>query len=149
MPDHSWLGATMVVAGVGIPVMAALNGGLGTKLDNPVQAATILFTLALACCLVLLWLQPRELTVDLVAAAPPHFYLGGLLVAFYVLAITWIAPIIGVGNAIMLVLTGQLFASALIDHSGWLGAPVSPLSSVRAVGILLMALGILLARRPM
>ena len=33
----------MCVAGIGIPVMAALNGGLGAKLQNPALATTILF----------------------------------------------------------------------------------------------------------
>ena len=32
----------MLVAGIGIPVMATLNGGLGIKLQSPALAATIL-----------------------------------------------------------------------------------------------------------
>lgn len=34
----------MLLAGLGIPVMAALNGGLGARLQSPVLAATILFS---------------------------------------------------------------------------------------------------------
>ena len=33
----------MCIAGFGIPVMAALNGSLGSKLDSPALAASILF----------------------------------------------------------------------------------------------------------
>ena len=47
--SNAWvLSAIMVVAGIGIPVMAALNSGLGTRLGHPVLAAAILFALALA-----------------------------------------------------------------------------------------------------
>lgn len=37
----------MLVAGIGIPVMATLNGGLGARLQSPALAAAILFFVAL------------------------------------------------------------------------------------------------------
>jgi transporter family-2 protein len=36
-------GLLMCAAGIGIPVMAALNAGLGTKLNSPALATSILF----------------------------------------------------------------------------------------------------------
>ena len=82
-----------------------------------------------------------------VPAQPKHLLLAGFLVAFYVLSITWIAPRFGVGNAIFCVLLGQLLAASVIDHFGLLGAVVRPLSLMRASGIGLMALGVLLTQR--
>lgn len=38
----------MLIAGLGIPVMAALNAGLGAKLENPMLASTVLFVVAIA-----------------------------------------------------------------------------------------------------
>jgi transporter family-2 protein len=35
---------------------------------------------------------------------------------------TWVAPKFGVGNAICMVLLGQLISMAIIDHYGLLGA---------------------------
>ena len=142
-----WMAATMVLAGMGIPLMAALNGGLGLRLGSPVMAATILFALALIASITLLSLQPGGPRPGF-GDVPVYFYLGGLLVAFYVLAVTRIAPVIGVGNAIMLVLMGQLMAAAAIDHLGLLGAPRAPLSAQRAGGIATMLVGIVLARWP-
>ncbi len=141
------MGAIMVVAGFGIPVMASLNSGLGARLENPVLAATILFALALALTIAVLIVRGTPLVVHVVHT-PLTFYLGGFLVAFYVLSITWIAPKIGVGNAIFLVLLGQLIASALVDHYGWFGAPQSSLTLCRCFGIALMVIGILLAGKP-
>ena len=60
---------------------------------------------------------------------PKYLLLGGFLVAFYVLSVTWIAPRFGVGNAVFCVLLGQMLAASVIDHFGLFGAVARPLSS--------------------
>ena len=75
-------------------------------------------------------------------AAPKHLFLAGVLITFYVLSITFIAPKFGVGNAVFFVLLGQLISAALIDHFGLFGAQINPLSMTRAGGIFLMAVGV-------
>ncbi len=106
----------MFAAGIGIPILAALNAALGTRIGSPAAAALVLF-------------------------------LAGVLIAFYVLTITYIAPLFGVGNAVFFVLLGQLAAAAAIDHFGLFGARVTPLSFTRAAGIALMAAGLALTQR--
>jgi transporter family-2 protein len=140
------LSLIMVMAGIGIPVMAALNGALGSRLGNPAQAATLLFAFALVLSVFVLVIQPKPVTFKL-GTVPPQYFLGGLFVAFYVLAVTFIGPKIGVGNAIVLVLLGQTLASAIIDHYGWFGAPITHLSSERVIGFLLVVGGVLMARQ--
>ena len=39
--------AVMLLTGIGVPVLAALNAGLGTRLGHPMAASVILFALAL------------------------------------------------------------------------------------------------------
>jgi transporter family-2 protein len=135
----------MLAAGIGIPLLAALNAALGVRLGAPVAAAAILFAVAFAAtALGLLVTGPGALRGAL--AAPPHLFLAGLLVAFYVLSITFIAPRIGVGNAVFFVLLGQLVSAAAIDHFGLFGAVQSPLSAMRAGGIAVMALGVWLTQ---
>jgi transporter family-2 protein len=68
-------------------------------------------------------------------------------VAFYVLSVTWIAPRFGVGNAVFCVLLGQMLAASVIDHFGLFGAVVRSFNLMRASGIGLMALGVLLIQR--
>ena len=36
----------MLLAGIGIPILAALNAALGVRLGNPAAAATLLFLVA-------------------------------------------------------------------------------------------------------
>ncbi|MCM2563833.1 DMT family transporter [Lutimaribacter sp. EGI FJ00015] len=144
-PTHFYA-LTMLAAGIGIPVLAALNAQLGARLGSPVAAAVVLFCVALLTSLVVLVLTgPRPILA--LASAPRHLMLAGLLVAFYILSITFIAPHFGVGNAVFFVLLGQLLSAALIDHFGLFGARVSPVSLTRAGGIALMAAGVFLTQR--
>ncbi|MEM8648276.1 MAG: DMT family transporter, partial [Pseudomonadota bacterium] len=80
--------------------------------------------------------------------APTILYAAGILFAVYILSITFLAPRIGVGNAVFLVLLGQLISSAIIDHFGLFGAPQVPITVKRMIGIAVMAVGVMLARRP-
>ncbi|MEL7099499.1 MAG: DMT family transporter [Pseudomonadota bacterium] len=131
----------MLLAGVGIPVLAALNAALGRLIGSPASAAVVLFVVALLVSLataLITGIRP----IALVGGAPRHLLLAGALIAFYVLTITYIAPHFGVGNAVFFVLLGQLISAAAIDHFGLFGAQVSPLNLTRAAGIGLMAFGV-------
>lgn len=136
----------MFAAGLGIPVLAALNGALGRYIGSPALAAAVLFVVAFGvAALVTVLTAPHD--ASKLASAPKHLFLAGTLVAFYVLTITWIAPIIGVGNAVFMVLLGQVVAAAIIDHFGLLGAVQSPISLMRAAGIAVMTTGLVLIQK--
>lgn len=138
--------AIMFAAGIGIPMLAALNASLGTRIGSPAAAALILFIIALiVAAVVTLFTGPAALKT--VPAQPKHLLLAGMLIAFYVLSITYIAPHFGVGNAVFFVLLGQLVAAAAIDHFGLFGARETPLSFSRASGIALMAAGVALTQK--
>ena len=136
----------MFAAGVGIPIMATLNAGLGQQLQSPVAATVILFGVGLVLSGLALAFAGVPSSARL-KAVEPWPYLGAVLVVFYILAVTWAAPRIGVGNAIFFVLLGQLIAAAVIDHYGLWGAIKSALTLRRAVGIVVMAVGVYLARK--
>ena len=148
MPPALGYAATMFLAGVGIPILAALNAALGVRLGSPTAAAVVLFLVALLAAALTMALTGGTKALASLPAQPRHLFLAGLLIAFYVLTITWIAPRFGVGNAVFFVLLGQLAAAALIDHYALFGARQATLTPLRAFGIALMAVGVLLARRP-
>ncbi|MBV7378837.1 DMT family transporter [Maritimibacter dapengensis] len=137
---------TMLAAGIGIPILAALNAGLGQKIGNPFATGVVLFSVALAVGIVAALVSGPQALAKL-PDAPRHLYLAGLFVAFYVLSITWVAPHFGVGNAVFFVLLGQLISAALIDQYGLFGAKLSPISMTRAAGIAVMALGVWLTQK--
>lgn len=139
--------AIMLATGFGVPVLAALNAQLGGRIGSPAVAASVLFAIALiAAAAVMLWTAgPGALAA--LPSQPPHLFLGGLLIAFYVLSVTWIAPRFGIGNAIFCVLLGQLVSAAAIDHFGLMGAIPRPLDATRITGLALMAVGVAMAQR--
>ena len=143
MAHHAFI---MLLAGIGIPILAALNAALGGKIGSPAAAATVLFAVAFLCCAAVVLITGPAAFARL-AQAPRHLLLAGVLIAFYVLAITYIAPTFGVGNAVFFVLLGQLASAALIDHFGLFGARVSPLNGTRALGIAVMATGVFITQK--
>jgi transporter family-2 protein len=147
IPETFRYAVVMLAAGIGIPILAALNAQLGGRIGSPAAAATILFVVAFAGALVALLLTAGPSALAKAPAQPKHLFLAGLLVAFYVLSITWIAPKFGVGNAVFFVLLGQLVSAALIDHFGLMAALSKPISLTRAAGIALMAAGVLLTQK--
>lgn len=136
----------MLLAGIGVPLLAALNAALGTRVGSPAAAATVLFIVALASSAIVTLLTGSD-AFRALANAPKHLFLGGVLIAFYVLTITYVAPRFGVGNAVFFVLLGQLISAAAIDHFGLFGARVSPVSSTRMLGIALMAAGVFVTQK--
>ena len=129
------LSLLMFATGVCIPVMATWNSRLGAELES---------LGAIVCGIAMLILGlPKQHWFG----ATPLYYAGGLVVAFYILAITWTAPRIGVANAVFFVLLGQIVSAALIDQFGLFGALKSPLTTLRIIGIVFMVIGTYLARR--
>jgi transporter family-2 protein len=137
----------MLVAGLGIPIMAALNGSLGVKIQSPALATSILFIVGGIISLGFLYVSrgmPKYIPFE---SIPVYSYFGGFFVIFYILSITWVAPKFGVGNAVSFVLLGQLISMAIIDHYSFLGAPQNTISFQRLIGLLLMVAGVFMAVR--
>ena len=138
----------MVAAGIGIPILAALNAGLGTRIGNPTTAGAIGIGVAfgVAAIVAISAGLPRD---PQWSAVPAQYYFGGVFMAFYLMSITWVAPRFGVGNAVFCVLLGQMICAAAIDHFGLFGSPRSSIGLVRISGVGLMIIGLYLARKPM
>jgi transporter family-2 protein len=137
----------MLLTGIGIPILAALNGGLGGRLGSPMAASMILFGLAFLIATTGALATGSVGQIRFSSDIPFHFYFGGLFVAFYVISVTFIAPKFGVGNAIFFVLVGQLISAAVIDHYALFGSLRFPVDAKRLAGIALMVAGVYLARR--
>lgn len=136
----------MLVAGIGIPVMAAMNANLGQHVGGPVAATAILFGVGFALSALVLMVAGVPSFAQL-GSGRPIYYLGAAFMLFYALAITFAAPRIGIGNAVFFVLLGQLIASATIDHFGLFGAITTAITPRRLIGIALMAAGVYMARK--
>jgi transporter family-2 protein len=134
-------------AGALIPLMAILNAGLARGVGGPIQASVVLFSIALlASLLVAVTAMVRIPDLPAIVRIPPFQYAGGIIVAFYVLSITFLAPRFGVGNAILFAVTAQLLSSAVIDHFALAGATLRPLTSLRLLGLAFVIIGVVLTQ---
>tara|TARA_R100000908_G_scaffold59827_1_gene36630 strand:+ start:1138 stop:1599 length:462 start_codon:yes stop_codon:yes gene_type:complete len=141
------LAAMMFAAGLGIPVFAALNAGLGQQLGGPVAATAVTFAIGFVIATAMLVFTgfPAASTFTF---ERPWLWIGAVVMLFYATSVAYSAPRIGLGNAIFFVLLGQIVAAAIIDHFGLLGSIQSAIAPKRALGLAVMAFGLYLARKP-
>jgi transporter family-2 protein len=134
-------------AGALIPLMAILNAGLARATGGTVQATALLFATGLTASLVVAAATRTPLpTIQTLAHIAPSKYAGGVIVGFYILSITFLAPRFGVGNAILFAVTAQLLTSAFIDNFGLAGATLRPLTTMRAIGLFIVVAGVVITQ---
>ena len=139
-------GGFSLIAGLGIPVMVALNSSLGIKLNSSNAAVVVLFFTGL-CLSILVFILSEQNTTNKLNNISPVYYFGGAIVVLYIVVVTWIAPKFGVGSTIFFVLLGQLLSAAIIDHYGLFGAVQYSIDYKRILGITIMAIGVFLAQK--
>jgi transporter family-2 protein len=137
-----------LVGGAGVVVQVGINSALRHYAGQPIWATLVSFvvgTSALAVC----FLASRQAwpTRTQFAGAPWWIWVGGLLGAFYVLTSVIAGPRLGAAAYLGCVITGQLVASVLIDHFGWVGFPVHTASPGRIIGAILLLAGVALVLR--
>lgn len=137
-----------LVAGFGLTVQVGMNSQLRKVLQSANLAALVSFlvgTVALVLLLVVLRVPVPERAV--LANVPVWAWFGGLLGAFYVASSTIVAVELGATTLLALALLGQLSTALVIDHFGWLGLPVNPVTWTRVGGVALLGLGVWLISR--
>ncbi len=132
-----------IAAGVGVAVQFGVNGQLRRVSDQPIWASFISFvvgTMALLLCVIATrraWPSGGQFV-----HAPWWVWIGGLLGAFYVVVSVVAGPRIGSTALVACVIVGQVGASVVIDHFGWVGYAVHPISPGRIVGAVLLLAGV-------
>jgi len=139
--------AAMLVGGAFLALQAPTNALLVRPLGSPVNAALVSFlvgSVGLAVAAIALQARP-----DFAAARalPWYAWLGGLYGAVLVAALAYAAPRIGVAASLTLIVAAQTVAALALDHFGWLGLPVRPITLVKLAGVALIVGGVLLVRR--
>lgn len=136
-----------ISAGFAGSIQAAVLGRLGDRVGT-IEAVGFSMLIAGTTGILVLLVARRSLGgIGHAFHQPLWMWLGGILSAFIVLAITFAAPKIGVAAAIGLIITGNLVVAAAIDRFGWFGVERIALEWTRVLGILLLAGGAALLLR--
>ena len=136
-----------LLAGAMLPVQAALNARLGRTLGSPVWAAAVsgavLTIVLVAIGIVAVRSLPR--TVGLMTV-PWWAWTGGLCGALVLAATAAVAPRLGAGTMIAMVVVGQVLCSIALDQFGALGLVGHPIDLRRVVAAVLIVAGALLIK---
>jgi bacterial/archaeal transporter family-2 protein len=137
-----------VTAGFGLALQIGMNSQLRKVLQNANTAALISFLVGTAALVLLLLATRTALPArDTLAGVPAWAWFGGLFGAFYVAISTVVASELGAASLLALALMGQMTMALLLDHFGWLGLPINPVTWVRLAGVALVGAGVWLVSR--
>lgn len=142
--------AYLITAFIGglLAVQVGLNAIMRSHSGSALSAALINFVIgSIGLALVLLATRTPLPTGAQLAGAPWWAWLAGLGGAAYVASSAVVGPLIGGAAFIAFVVAGQMLASMLLDHYGWLGFPERPADIGRIVGALLVVAGVVLLAR--
>jgi transporter family-2 protein len=135
-----------VLLGVVLTVQVATNAQLGKALGNPYIPATVNMVIGFFATVVLAWSLTSEWpSRELLRAAPWYaWFTGGIMGVIYLTGTILLAPRLGAGALVGLVVAGQLMFSVLLDHFGWIGFEQHSASVPRLLGCALMIGGVFL-----
>ena len=145
MPNYMMYALWAFAAGAVIPVMATFNAQLARSISSTPFAVVLLFFIGLLSAIAyILALRTTLPDLEVLLSTKPYLYTGGVMVAFYIISVTLLIPLFGVGNTILFIVCAQMCSSAIIDNWGLFGVPVRPVSWLRFFGIVVMFAGLVL-----
>jgi transporter family-2 protein len=137
-----------ITAGLGLTLQVGMNAQLRKILDSANLAALISFLVGTTTLVLLVLITRTPLPERAVFGGVPWWaWFGGILGAFYVASTTVVAMELGATTLLALALLGQLAGALVVDHYGWLGLPVNPLTGTRIAGVALLGMGVWLVSR--
>ena len=136
-----------IAAGAGVAAQAVINGRLRFILGAPVWAAAAQFVVGLVL-LILFGVLSRQAVPGVadIGRAPWWMWTGGLFGALFIFMAVVATPALGAALMLASSIVGQLGAALVIDHYGLLGGTVIPVTPTRAIGVVLLGLGVILIR---
>lgn len=132
--------------GVATTVQAGVNSQMRLAIDNPILAAIISFSGGLTVLiLTFTFFNTGPIpTLETLRQVSWWKFFGGAFGSFYVLSVIFIVRDLGPANMLALAVAGQLLAAIVIDHYGWLGFSLHPVSPMRLIGVAFLVVGVYL-----
>ena len=133
-----------VVAASAIAIQAPINSRLGQDLmGQPLLAAFISFSVGtIALFIICLFRADFSQLVPTLTQQPSWKFTGGLLGAFMVFCSSFLPLKIGLGNFLFVVVVTQILLALVIDHFGLIGMPTKQIDIWRALGAVIILVGL-------
>jgi transporter family-2 protein len=137
----------VVAVGMLLPAQAAINARLKEHLGLPTYASLVSFSVGAAVLalfsLIAVGTGARGQWSN-AGQAPWWAWTGGLIGAGFVTIALLAVPRLGASVLVVGVLVGQISASVVMDHFGWLGVPQHPITPARIVSVILLVVALYL-----
>jgi bacterial/archaeal transporter family-2 protein len=135
-------------AGISLVVQQALNANLRTALGSAAWSGFMSYFIGVVCMAALALLFRDPVPSAAIAARIPWFaWSGGLFGAIFIGLGIVLVPQLGTATFLALLVAGQMGASIVFDHFGWLGLAQRPIDLPRLLGVALLICGVALIRR--
>lgn len=138
--------AVIILAGSMAALQAPMNAALGAGLGSGTAAATISFGVGFAVLLVVITFSGDLPNLARAWDVNGWLLIGGLLGAFYVWAILWTMPVLGVVTAVSGMILGQLVVALIMDAVGPFGLPTTAITPQRMLAVAMVAGGLVLSK---
>ena len=136
----------IVLAGSLAALQAPMNSALGAGLGSGMVAAAVSFGIGFVALVLVVVLSGETAHFSKLGSVNRWLLLGGCLGAFYVWAILWAIPALGVLTAVSAMILGQLIVALVLDANGAFGMQVSKINMQRVLAVVLVASGLVLSK---
>ncbi len=138
----------VALVGAGTVFQTAMNAQLRASLGHSLLGAAINFGVGLLVLGLMIALMRVPLPApQVLGTVPPWAWCGGILGASFVAVVAFAGRELGALVVVGAVVVGQVVASILIDHYGWLGFPERALSPTKILGCVLLIGGFVMLKR--
>ena len=135
-----------VVLGAATVVQVMVNTEMRIATSSFVWAAFFQFAVGLLALATAALVMREPFPLSSLPRSPWWIWTGGLIGASYIFITILLLPRLGAALLFASIIVGQLAGSIIIDHYGWLSAPVHRLSFARVIGAALLVVGAALIR---
>lgn len=131
--------------GIAMTIQTAINTQLREFLYSPLQAALFSFLIGtIALAIMVFFQQAEKPSLEHFIQIPWYLWLGGFLGVYAISMSIYTAPKLGFLSLSGLIIFGQIMASMIVDHFGFLGNEKTPIDWKRFTGGVVIFIGVLL-----
>lgn len=128
-----------LVGGVAVGFQGPIAGAMGQRIGGTASSLIVHVGGAVISALLLAFRHGEN--IQAWKSLPWYMLIAGIFGVILYQTINVTLPRLGSTVMVMLIIIGQLGIGILIDHFGWLGVPVHPISLNRVIGLLLLLAG--------
>ncbi|WP_440056522.1 DMT family transporter (plasmid) [Pseudoalteromonas sp. T1lg65] len=135
-----------ILAGGTIALQASINAQLGSILKSPLLATAVVLLVSACSTMSAFSVSDNALPeMQILKTTPWYLWItGGVLSAIGISLCYFLIPKMGIGNMMAYYLSGQIVVAMVIAHFGWFGSNHTPVTWLKAVGVIAIICGVIL-----